>query len=95
MTLEKVEQAVLQIFKNQAPKDKGVLEGQIRIERTDYGFNIVSDIYYMEYTTEKWGYNKQWKKTLINPNERWWQQAFEIAIKFLATVYGKGFIREQ
>jgi len=89
-----IDNAVLQIFKSQAPVRSGILKGQIRIEKTKTGFNIVSDIYYMPYTEEKWEYNRRWKKTLVNPNEGWFRQAFEIALRFLSQVYGKEFTRE-
>lgn len=93
--MKDLENAVLQIFKNQAPVSTGTLKGQIRIERSDKGFMIVSDIYYMPYTEEEWTYNKRWGKTLINPNEGWFKEAFEIALRFLASVFGKEFVREQ
>lgn len=93
--MKDLENAVLQIFQNQAPVDTGTLKGQIRVERSDKGFIIVSDIYYMPYTEEKWAYNKRWGKTLINPNEGWFKEAFEIALRFLASVFGKEFVREQ
>jgi len=94
--MKDLENAVLQIFQNQSPKPRtGALKGQIRIERSDKGFMIVSDIYYMPYTEEKWTYNKRWGKTLINPNEGWFKEAFEIALRFLASVFGKEFVREQ
>jgi hypothetical protein len=89
--MKELENAVLQIFKNQAPVNTGTLKGQVRVEKTNIGFNIVSDIYYMKYTEEKWTYNKRWKKVGINPNEGWFQEAFNISLRFLATVYGKEF----
>lgn len=91
--IEEVENAVLQIFKTNAPYRTGTLKGDIRIEHLDNGFMIVCDIYYMPYTTEKWGYNSWWKKTLINPNEGWWQEAFQQAVEFVSQVYGKEFRR--
>ena len=88
--------AVLQIFKSKAPKGKTRrLVGQVRVEMKENGFDIISDIYYMPYTTEKWGYHSGWKKTLINPHEGWWQEAFEMSIRFVSSVLGKEFVREQ
>jgi hypothetical protein len=49
----------------------------------------------MPYTTEKWGYHSVWKKTLVNPHEGWWQEAFEMSIRFVSSVLGKEFVREQ
>lgn len=89
-----IDNAILQIFKSQAPVSTGTLKGRIRVETFEDGFRIVSDIYYMTYTTEKWGYNRRWQKVLPNPNEGWWQDAFNIAMRFLSTVYGEGFKRE-
>ena len=89
-----VENAVLQIFKSQAPYRSGTLKGQIRIVTDETGFEIISDIYYMPYTEEKWGYHKGWKKTLVNPNQGWFKEAFEMSLRFLASVYGKEFTRE-
>jgi hypothetical protein len=91
--MKELENAVLQIFRNQAPVSTGTLKGQVRIERTEFGFNIVSDIYYMQYTEEKWTYNSCWKKTLINPNEGWFKEAFEMAMRFLSHVFGKEFVQ--
>ena len=88
-----IENAVLQIFKNQSPVNRGILKGQIRIEKFGLGFRVVSDIYYMPYTEEKWIYNRRWGKTLPNPNEGWFKTAMEISIKFVSSVYGKEFRR--
>jgi len=89
-----VENAVLQIFKSQAPYKSGTLKGQIKLITDETGFEIISDIYYMPYTEEKWGYHKGWKKTLVNPNQGWFKEAFEMSLRFLASVYGKEFTRE-
>ena len=89
-----IDNAILQIFKSQAPYRTGTLKGQVRVEKFDGGFNIISDIYYMPYTTEKWGYNRRWRKALPNPNEGWWQDAFNMSMRFLSSVYGKEFKRE-
>lgn len=92
MKINEVENAIFQIFKSQAPVRSGTLKGQIKVIKTPNGFNIVSDIYYMPYTNEKW-YSPQWRGR-ANPNERWWDEAFELSIKFLNSVYGKEFKRE-
>lgn len=95
ITLDKgIENALLQIFKSQAPVNIGTLKGQIRVEREDNTIRIISDIYYTPYTTEKWGYHRGWRKTLTNPNEGWWQNAYALALRFLGIVYGKEFKRE-
>jgi len=91
--IRKLESAVLQIFKSQAPVHEGILKGQIRLRSIENGFEIVSDIYYMQYTEEKWGYNSRWKKVLINPNEGWFREAFNLSLQFLQSVTGKGFKR--
>ena len=91
--IKSVSNAVLQIFKANAPVRTGTLKGNIRIEELTNGFSIVCDIYYMPYTTEKWGYHSGWKKTLVNPNEGWWQESFNTALQFLSQVYGKEFKR--
>ncbi len=88
-----IENAIFQIFKSQAPTRTGTLKGQIKVEQTKEGFNIISDIYYMPYTNEVW-ISPQWRGR-ANPNERWWDEAFEIALRFLSSVYGKEFKREQ
>jgi hypothetical protein len=90
--MTELETAVLQIFKSQAPTRTGTLKGQVRIERTDVGFNIVSDIYYMPFTEEKW-VSKRWGGR-ANPNEGWFKEAFEMALNFISSVYGKEFTRE-
>lgn len=87
--MTELENAILQIFKSQAPTRTGTLKGQIRVERLDNGFDIISDIYYMPYTEEKWVSNR-WNGR-ANPNEGWFQDAFNISLRFLATVYGKEF----
>ena len=87
--LKELENAILQIFKANAPYKTGTLQGQIRLREIDNGFEIVSDIYYMPYTTEKWGYHSGWKKTLPNPNEGWWEEAFHQSLQFLSSVTGK------
>lgn len=87
--LRQLEQSVLQIFKNQAPHRTGALKGKIRINELDNGFELISDIEYMPYTTEKWGYNSRWGKTLTNPNEGWWDEAFNLAVQFIGSVTGK------
>lgn len=89
----RIEEAVLRIFKANAPYRTGTLKGNIRIEYMESGFKIVCDIYYMPYTTEKWGYHSGWGKTLVNPNEGWWQRAFQQAVDFVSSVYGKEFRR--
>ena len=89
-----VENAVLQIFKSQAPYKKGILKASIKKITDEVGFEIVITLYYMKYTEEKWGYHKGWKKTLINPNQGWFKEAFEMSLRFLASVYGKEFTRE-
>lgn len=81
--------AILQIFKINAPVRTGTLQGQVRLREIENGFEIISDIYYMQYTEEKWGYHSGWKKTLVNPNEGWWQEAFQQALQFLSSVTGK------
>jgi len=91
--LKELESAILQIFKSQAPVRTGTLQGQVRLREVEGGFEIVSDIYYMPYTTEKWGYNSWWKKTLKNPHEGWWEEAFNLSLQFLQSVTGKGFKR--
>lgn len=87
-----VESAIFQIFKSQAPTRTGVLRGNIKVNRIDGGFEIISDIYYMPYTVEKW-ISPRWRGRQ-NPNERWWDEAFEIALRFLKMVYGEEFKRE-
>lgn len=91
--IKKLENSVLQIFKNQSPYRTGTLRGQIRIREVESGFEVVSDIWYMEYTEEKWTYNSRWKKTLVNPNEGWFEEAFNMALQFLQTVTGRSFKR--
>ncbi len=86
--------ACLQIFKANAPYRTGTLKGQIRVNQLKNGFEIISDIYYMPYTEEKWGYHRGWKKTLVNPNEGWWKESFEMCIRMVATLTGKEFKRE-
>lgn len=88
-----IENAIFQIFKSQAPTRTGTLKGQIKVNQVEGGFQIISDIYYMPYTTEKW-ISPRWRGR-ENPNERWWDEAYEIAIRFLTSVYGKEFKREQ
>ena len=88
-----IESAVLEIYKATAPHRRGTLKNQIRVEMTDGGFNIISDIYYMPYTTEKWK-SPRWRGR-TNPNERWWDNSTEMAMRFLSTVFGKEFKREQ
>ena len=90
--MTELENAVLQIFKSQAPTRKGTLKGQIRVERSDNGFNIISDIYYMHYTEKEW-VSPRWRGR-ANPNEGWFKEAFEMALRFISSVYGKEFIRE-
>lgn len=88
-----IENAIFQIFKSQAPTRTGTLKGQIKVNQIDGGFQIISDIYYMPYTTEKW-ISPRWRGR-ENPNERWWDEAYEISMRFLTSVYGKEFKREQ
>ena len=90
--MTELENAILQIFKSQSPVRTGTLKGQIREERVDNGFNIVSDIYYMPYTEEQW-VSPRWRGR-ANPNEGWFKEAFEMALRFISSVYGKEFIRE-
>ena len=90
---EGIEQAVLHIYRATSPHATGALKNKIRVEMTEQGFNIVSDIYYMPYTTEKW-ISQQWNGR-TNPNERWWDNSTEMAMRFLSTVFGKEFKREQ
>lgn len=95
VTLERgIENALLQIFKSQAPVNIGTLKGQITVEREGDIIRITSNIYYTPFTTEKWGYHRGWKKTLVNPNEGWWRQAYELSLRFLGRIYGKEFKRE-
>lgn len=56
------------------------------------GIRIISDIYYMPYTEEKW-ISPRWRGR-ANPNEGWFKQANEIALGFLGRQYGKEFKRE-
>ena len=88
-----VANAVLQIFKSQAPTRKGTLKGQVRVLEIEGGFQVISDIYYMPYTTEKW-ISPRWRGR-ANPNEKWWDEAWDLSLKFLTSVYGKEFKREQ
>jgi hypothetical protein len=88
-----ISNAVMQIFKSQAPTRTGVLKGQIRVNEIEGGFQIVSDIHYMPYTTEKW-VSPRWRGR-ANPNEAWWDQAWDLSLRFLSSIYGKEFKREQ
>jgi len=81
--------AVLNIVKAIAPHRTGDLKNRIRIEQNQNGFTLISDIEYMPFTTETWGFNRRWNKTLKNPNEAWWDNAFEIVRQFITQVYGK------
>lgn len=95
ITLDKgIDDAVTQIFKALAPRRSEALKAQIQKVPIEDGFQVISTIYYMPYTTEKWGYHRGWRKILPNPNERWWAEAFETAMRFLSSVYGKEFRRE-
>lgn len=92
--MTKLERSCLQIFKQQCPYRTGALQGQIRINKLQNGFEIVSDIYYMPYTEEKWEYNSQWGYTGINPNEGWFKTAFEMCLRLVGTAKGVNFKRE-
>jgi len=87
-----IENTILQIFKVIAPIVTGALEGRIYIEYTEYGFNIVSDIYYMPYTEERW-LSAKWRGR-ENPNEGWFREANEQAMRFLSNLIGKELKRE-
>jgi hypothetical protein len=88
-----IDRAILQIFRALAPTRTGVLKGTVRVELTAVGFNIISDIYYMPYTTERW-ISPRWKGR-ENPNLRWWDEAYETSMRFLSSIYGKEFRRVQ
>lgn len=88
-----IEKAVLYIYKSTSPMRTGNLKNQIRFEYTEQGFNIISDISYMPYTTERW-VSPRWKGR-TNPNERWWDKSTEMSLNFISTVFGKEFKREQ
>jgi hypothetical protein len=93
ITLDKgVENALLQIFQATAPTRTGTLKGKIRLEYMDGGIRIISDIYYMPYTEEKW-ISPRWRGR-ANPNEGWFKEAMEISMQFLSRLYGKEFKRE-
>lgn len=59
-----------EVFKN-APVKSGYLRSQILTYTHGNKFGLMIDVPYMKYTEEAWGYNKRWKKTLVNPNEKW------------------------
>lgn len=71
------EQEVLNYIKAQAPYRTGQLKANIRKVKTNNGFKIVIDIWYMQYTEEAWTYNKRWGKTLLNPNYKWLRNSVE------------------
>lgn len=88
----RVAQAVENIFKANAPTRSGVLKGQVRFVMVDGGFDMISDIYYMPYTNEEW-ISPRWRGRK-NPNEQWWEKAFNQTLSFLSSIYGKEFKRE-
>lgn len=92
--MTKLERACLSVFKQKCPYRKGALQGQIRVVKTSKGFEIISDLYYMEYTEEKWEYNSRWGKTLINQNEGWFKESFETCLRLVGTAKGVTFKRE-
>ena len=94
MTDKGIANACLQIFKANAPYRTGTLKGQIRLENTEKGFVIISDIYYMPYTEERWGYHRGWKKTLINPNEGSFKESYEMCLQLITAITGRSFKRE-
>lgn len=92
--MTELEQACFNIFKNNAPYRTGVLKGQIRLNKMPKGFEIVSDIYYMPFTEEKWEFNSWWGYQGINPNEGWFRQSFEMCLRLIASQKGVTFKRE-
>ena len=90
--MTELENAIFQIFKSQAPTRTGTLKGQVRVERLENGFDVISDIYYTPFTEEAW-VSDRWNGR-ANPNEGWFKQAFEMSMRFVSSVYGKEFIRE-
>lgn len=84
--------ACFQVFKTLAPHRSGALKGKIRVEYTKSGFDIISDIWYMPYTEEKW-ISPRWRGRQ-NPNEGWFKEAFEVCIRMISTLTGKEFKRE-
>lgn len=59
-----------EVMKN-APHKTGNLKRNIVAYVNGNKFGLVIDVPYMKYTEEEWTYNKRWKKTLPNPNEKW------------------------
>jgi hypothetical protein len=89
-----VANAVKQIFLSQAPAPRsGKQRAEIYVEVFDGGFRVISPTYYTPYTTEKW-ISARWRGR-PNPNEKWWDEAWDLSLKFLTSVYGKEFKREQ
>lgn len=83
---------IRRIFLANAPERKGGLKRQIRVEVEGNILRVISDIYYMPYTEEKW-ISKQWRGR-ENPNEAWFRKSVEQSIDFLSRIYGKEWKRE-
>jgi len=83
---------IRRIFLANAPERKGNLKRQIRVEIEGNILRVISDIYYMPYTEEKW-ISKQWRGR-ENPNEAWFRKSVEQSIDFLSRIYGKEWKRE-
>lgn len=89
--------ACYQIFQAIAPVRTEFLKDHIHLDFTDTGFEIyitVAEVPYVPYTEEAWGYNSRWKKTLTNPNEGWFREAFEMCINMVSNITGRTFNRE-
>lgn len=60
----------VELYKS-APHKTGFLKQNIVAYNDTRQFGVMIDVPHMKFTEERWTYNSRWKKTLVNPNEKW------------------------
>lgn len=73
------------------PYRTGDLKRSFILEPTEDGFIIYTEIPYMQYTNETWGYNKRWGKQLLNKHEGWFDERVEMICDYIAQL-GGGYV---
>lgn len=79
----------LSYIKAASPYRTGNLRANIKYQHNADGFSIIIDVEYMQYTEEKWTYNRRWGKVLQNPHEGWLRESVRrLAEQFAISLKG-------
>lgn len=86
--MEKLMADVLFVVQSASPYKTGDLMRSFQVEKTEDGFVVWTEMDYMQFTNEPWGYNSHWGKTLNNPNVYWFDEVVKYIAEYIAGLEG-------